>query len=287
MNSKIVKNLLSYAAVIIGNAIVAFGVCFFVLPQNLIMGGVTGIGMIASHYTNWDIALVTYGVNIFFFIIGLIIMGKKFALGIIISTLTFPAFLYIFKSIPNMQYDGSDIMLATIFAGILIGAGGGIILRNGASSGGIEVLSVVINSKTGVPLALLINLVDVIILAFQLSYSSVEQILYGVLLTCILAVVLDKVLLIGEKKTQVTIISPEYQSIRKIITKELDLGCTMLDVSTGFGLEKQQAVMCVLSRRKLSELHNTVLEIDPKAFIITAEVNNVKGRGFSLPKLRK
>lgn len=280
------KNLTSFIAVVLGNAIVAFGVCFFVLPQNLIMGGVTGIGMIASHYTNWDIAFVTYGVNIFFFIIGFIVMGKKFALGIIISTITFPSFLYIFKSIPGLQYTGNDVMLAAVFAGIFIGLGGGIILRNGASSGGIEVLSVVVNSKTGIPLALLINLVDILILGVQLTYSSIDEILYGVLLTCILAFILGKVLLIGEKKIQVTVISPAYQSIRKEITENLDLGCTLLEINTGYNLEKQKAVMCVLNGRKLTELHKKILDIDPKAFIVTAEVNNVKGRGFSLPKLR-
>lgn len=287
MKEKITKNIISFLFVVLGNAIVALGVCFFVLPMDLIMGGVTGIGLIFEHYTDFNIAIITYVVNIFFFFMGLIVMGKKFAFGIIISTITFPTFLYIFQSIPGFVYSGDDIMLATIFAAILIGFGGGIILKNGASSGGIEVLSVVINSKTGIPLALLINCVDCIILAVQLLYSSVEQILYGLLLTFLLAIILDKVLVLGEKKTQVIVISPEYERIRQEITSNLDLGCTMLEISTGYHSSRQQAVMCVLNNRKLTELYKTIHSVDEKAFIVTSEVNNVKGRGFSLPRIWK
>lgn len=287
MKEKITKNIISFLFVVLGNAIVALGVCFFVLPMDLIMGGVTGIGLIFEHYTDFNIAIITYVVNIFFFFMGLIVMGKKFAFGIIISTITFPTFLYIFQSIPGFVYSGDDIMLATIFAAILIGFGGGIILKNGASSGGIEVLSVVINSKTGIPLALLINCVDCIILAVQLLYSSVEQILYGLLLTFLLAIILDKVLVLGEKKTQVIVISPEYERIRQEITGNLDLGCTMLEISTGYHSSRQQAVMCVLNNRKLTELYKTIHSVDEKAFIVTSEVNNVKGRGFSLPRIWK
>jgi len=285
MKEKILKNLSSFLFVILGNAMVALGVCVFVLPQDLIMGGVTGIGLVFEHYTDLDIAIITYIANILFFFLGLFVMGEKFAFGIIVSTLTYPTFLYIFKSIPNFQYTGDDIMLATIFAGLFIGAGGGLILKNGASSGGIEVLSVVINAKTGIPLALLINCVDCVILAVQLLYSNVEQILYGLVLTFLLAIVLDKVLVLGEKKAQVIVISPEYEAIRKDITADLDLGCTMLEVKTGFYDKKQQAVMCVLGSRKLIDLYKVIHSHDEKAFIITSDVNNVKGRGFSLPKI--
>lgn len=286
MENKKLKNLVGYGLVVIGNAIAAFGICFFVLKQQLIMGGVTGLAMIAQQFFHMDIAAVTYIVNIFFFFVGLFVMGKKFAFGIVISTVTFPTFLYIFESIPGLYYSGDDTMLSAIFAALFIGIGEGIILRNGASSGGLEVLSVVINHKTGIPIAVLINIVDVIILSLQLVYSSTEQILYGILLTFILTFVLNKVLMIGEKKIQVTVISPEYDKIRVALTNQ-DLGCTMLNICTGYGLEDQKAVMCVFNNRKIKELHNTILDIDPHAFIITSEVNNVQGRGFSLPKIRR
>lgn len=286
MENKKLKNLAGYGLVVIGNAIAAFGICFFVLKQQLIMGGVTGLAMIAQQFFHMDIAAVTYIVNIFFFFVGLFVMGKKFAFGIVISTVTFPTFLYIFESIPGLYYSGEDTMLSAIFAALFIGIGEGIILRNGASSGGLEVLSVVINHKTDIPIAVLINIVDVIILSLQLVYSSTEQILYGILLTFILTFVLNKVLMIGEKKIQVTVISPEYDKIRVALTNQ-DLGCTMLNICTGYGLEDQKAVMCVFNNRKIKELHNTILDIDPHAFIITSEVNNVQGRGFSLPKIRR
>lgn len=273
--------------ILLGNAIVALGVCAFVLPNGLIMGGGTGLGLIGNHFWGIDIAIISYGVNILFFVVGCIFKGKKFALGILISTVAFPGFLWLFQSIPSLVYTGSDLMLSTIFAGILIGAGDGLILRNGGSSGGIEVLHILVHDRTGLPLAGIINVADILILGVQALFSTTEQILYGILLTFILSFVLNKVLVFGESKIQVTVISPEYMAIRDTMTVKLDLGCTFLDISTGYSLENQKAVMCVLSRRKLTELHREILAIDPKAFIVTAQVNNVKGRGFSLPKIKK
>lgn len=281
------KQLISILLIIAGNAIVALGVCAFVLPNGLIMGGVTGLALIGNHFWNLSITIITYGFNIFFFIVGWIFKGKKFALSIVISTVSFPSFLWLFQSIPGIQYTGDDLILSTVFAGILIGAGGGLILKNGGSSGGIEVMHILIHDKTGLPLAGIINTADIIILGVQAIFSSVEQILYGILLTFILAFVLNKVLVFGESKIQVTVISPQYTAIRDMMTLKMDLGCTFLDISTGFSMTEQKAVLCVLSRRRLSELHSEILAIDPKAFIITAQVNNVKGRGFSLPKINK
>lgn len=281
------KHIVSILLILLGNALVALGVSCFVLPSGLVMGGATGIGLIGNHFFGADIAVVTYIINIFFFIIGRIFKGKRFAAGIIISTLTYPGFLFIFKSIPNFHYSGSDIMLSAIFAGIIIGVGEGLILRNGSSSGGIEVMNIIINDKTGIPIAALVNIVDIAILAVQALFSSVEQVLYGIILTFLLSMALNRVLFMGEKKVQVTVISPGYDEIRRVITAKMDLGCTFLEIETGYVMEEQKAVMCVLGRRKLTELYQEILAIDPKAFIITAEVNNVKGRGFSLPKIRK
>lgn len=287
IKEKAPERLRKILLVILGNAVVAFGVCYFILPMNFIMGGVTGLGLIFSHYFSMDISILTYIVNILFFIVGFIFMGKEFAFGIVISTVTYPTFLYIYRKIPNLTYSGDDVMLALVFAAIVMGIGDGLILKNGASSGGVEVLSCVINKKTGIKLALLINCVDMIILFIQLFYSSVEQILYGILLTMALSFVLDKVLVMGGKRNQVTIISPEHAKIREAILSDLDLGCSMLKMETGFVGKPMEAVMCVLPRNKLQSLYNMVLDFDKEAFIVTCEVSNVKGRGFSVPKMWK
>lgn len=284
-NSKTIKNLITWFFIIFGNAVVAFTICYFVLPTGLIMGGVTGISLISNHYFDLNIATTTYILNAIFLIVGLVVKGKKFALGIIISTFAFPTFLWLFQSVPNLYYSGDDIMLATIFSGLLIGLGGGMIIRSGSSSGGIEVMSIIISGKTGISLALIINVVDTLILALQAFFSSSEEILYGILLTLVLTLVLNKVLLIGETKIQVMVISKNHNKIRDEITNTLNLGCTFFDVTTGYKREKQRAVMCVLNRRNLTELHNIIIEIDPQAFVITNEVHDVKGRGFSLPKV--
>ena len=283
-SNPMLRHVVNFSLILLGNAMVAFAVCYFILPMNFIMGGVTGLSLILDHYFSLDITVVTYAVNAVFFLLGFAVMGKRFALGIVISTVAYPTFLHFFRSFDSLSFTGSDVMLAMIFAALMIGVGDGLILRAGASSGGLEVLSVVMNKKFGVPLALMLNIVDISLLIIQLFYSSIEQILYGILLTFVLTFILDKVVLLGEKKTQVMVISEDYEKIRNEILKDLDLGCTMLEAQSGFVHENIEVVMCVLPNYRLTELHNRILSIDPGAFIVTTQVNNVKGRGFSLPK---
>ncbi|MDO4459963.1 MAG: YitT family protein [Clostridia bacterium] len=285
IKNNLLRHTINVLLVILGNAMVAFGVCYFIIPMDLIMGGVTGLSLAMNHYFGIDIAVTAYIINIFFFFVGLIFIGKKFAVGIVISTLAYPTFLAIFKSIPGLSYAGEEKMLGIIFAALLVGAGGGLILRNGASSGGLEVLASVLNARFGISIALIVNFEDVLILFAQLPYSSIDSILYGLLITFVLALVLDKVLMIGQSKTQVVVVSNEWKKIREMILHDQDMGCTLLHATSGFANEETNAVMCVLSNRKLFKLHEAILDIDERAFIITSEVTNVKGRGFTIPKI--
>lgn len=283
-SNPILRNIVNFLLIILGNALVAFGVCYFILPMNFIMGGSTGVSLILNHYFGLDITAVTYIINLLFFAAGFFLIGKRFAMGIVVSTISYPICLHLFRSIRELSYQGEDTMLCMIFAALVIGIGDGLVIRAGASSGGLEVLSIVIHKRTGVSLSLMINIVDISLLAVQLLYSTVEQILYGILLTFMLTFILDKVMLLGEKKTQVMVVSEEFEKIREEILKDLDLGCTMLDAQSGYVHEDIRVVMCILPNYRLTELHNRILTIDPGAFIVTTQVNNVKGRGFSLPK---
>ena len=161
------------------------------------------------------------------------------------------------------------------------------VLRVGASTGGMDIPPLLVNKKTGISVAWLINIFDCGILLLQVIFCpiTIEAVLYGITVVIITTIVVDKVIILGETKIQVLVISPKWQEIRKIIFDDINRGCTLLNVTTGYYQDKQLAVMAVVSKRELHLLNDMILEIDPTAFIISNETHSVKGRGFTLPSV--
>ena len=280
------KRIYETIIIIIGNFILALGLCAFITPVGLITGGASGIGIAIKSLININISYTVYAINIIMFIIGYFYFGKKFATGTLLSTFLYPTFLAVLEKVPQLQNITNDVLLSTLYAGLCIGLGLGLVLRVGASTGGMDIPPLIINKKTGISIAWLINIFDCIILVFQVVFCpiTIEQVLYGITVVIITTIVMDKVIMLGETKVQVTIISPKWQEIRKIVFDDINRGCTLLNVTTGYQ-KNQFAVMSVVSKRELHLLNEMILNIDPTAFIISNETHSVKGRGFTLPSI--
>ncbi|GFI41534.1 YitT family protein [Thomasclavelia cocleata] len=281
------KRIYETIIIIIGNFILALGLCAFITPVGLITGGASGIGIAIKSLMNINISYTVYAINIIMFIIGYFYFGKKFATGTLLSTFLYPTFLAVLEKVPQLQNITNDVLLSTLYAGLCIGLGLGLVLRVGASTGGMDIPPLIINKKTGISIAWLINIFDCIILVFQVVFCpiTIEQVLYGITVVIITTIVMDKVIMLGETKVQVTIISPKWQEIRKIVFDDINRGCTLLNVTTGYYQKNQFAVMSVVSKRELHLLNEMILNIDPTAFIISNETHSVKGRGFTLPSI--
>ena len=274
----------NFLFIILGNLIFALGIATFVIPNGLIMGGSTGLALSVQHFLGIDIATTVAVINIVTFLAGLFILGKKFAATTLISTFIFPFFLNYFKDIEKLKHITSDTLLSAIFAALLVGTGVGIVLRVGASTGGLDIPAIILNKKRGVPIAIVLYIIDFSILLSQMIFSNIEQILYGIIIVLITTMVINKVIVYGKNDFMVTIISEKYLEISENIHSKIDRGTTFIDIQTGYKKNNQQAVMSVISKRELHSLNKLVQEIDPKAFIIINQVNQVKGRGFSLDK---
>lgn len=279
------KHIYETIMIIVGNFILALGICAFITPAGLITGGASGIGIAIKSLTGINISYTVFAINIIMFIIGYFMFGKKFAAGTLLSTFLFPMFLALLEQVSALSSITNDVLLSTLYAGLCIGLGLGLVLRVGASTGGMDIPPLIVNRKTGISIALIINAFDCVILLFQVIFCpiTIEQILYGITILIITAIVMDKVMMLGETKVQVTIISPKWQEIRKIVFDDINRGCTLLNVTTGYYQNKQYAVMAVVSKRELHLLNEMILQIDPTAFIISNETHSVKGRGFTLP----
>ncbi len=282
MYTEKLKNII---AVFIGNTIYALGVTMFILPNHMITGGSTGLALTFHHYLNIPISVFVFGFNLIMFLIGAAILGKHFAFTTLISTFYYPVILGVFEKVPALSHVTDDRMLSTVCGGIMIGFAIGIVIRAGASTGGMDIPPLVLNKKTGIPVSVLLYVFDSLILLMQMTFSNAEQIIYGIIIVLIYTMVLDKLMLMGTSQTQVKIISSEYEKINSEILKKLDRGTTFLKAETGYLKAEQPIILTVISNRELPKLNQLVTQMDPKAFMIVEHVNEVKGRGFTDQKI--
>ena len=285
MNESVSKKAWNILTILAGNAIYALGVAVFILPNDLITGGTTGLGIAFEHYFDIPISAFVFCFNAVMFLLGAVVLGKMFALTTLISSFFYPIILGVFENIPQLGQITNDRMLATISGGLMIGFAIGIVIRAGASTGGMDIPPLVLNKKFGLPVSVMLYVFDFTILILQMLFSDKEQIIYGILLVLIYTVVLDKVLLTGHAQTQVKIVSKKHKEINQMIVQKLDRGSTLLYGETGYLHVDQPVIMTVISNRELSKLNQEVNKIDPEAFMIISRVNEVKGHGFSSNKI--
>lgn len=284
MTTKYAKNL---AIILLGNTIYALGVIMFIIPNGLITGGTTGLALLFNRQFDIPISMFVSIFNALMFILGAVILGKKFALTTLVSSFYYPFILSQLERIPNIGNMTSDKMLAVILSGLMIGVGIGIVLRSGASTGGVDIPPLVLNKKFGISVSLVLYILDFSILLAQMVFADKEQVLYGILVVIIYTAVLDKVLVMGKSQMQIKIISEHYEEINQCIIKNLDRGSTLMESETGYLRNNTKMVLTVISNRELSKLNNLVMDIDPKAFMVINQVNEVKGRGFTLNKIHE
>lgn len=275
----------NFLLITFGNLVYTIAVVFFILPNNLMTGGTTGLALFFRYLFGVPITVFAYIFNITMFLLGAWILGKAFALTTILSTFEYPLFLWLMQILAG--YVGpltDDLMLSTIFAGAGIGIGIGLVIQAGASTGGMDIPPLVLQKKTGIPVSVSLYVFDFSILLLQIFISDRERVLYGILLVLMYTLILDRVLINGKRQIQLKIISPEYEIINREIQTELDRGTTLLSIQGGYSGQPSQAVLTVVSPRELFKLQELVHNIDPTAFITINEVREVRGRGFSLQK---
>lgn len=277
-------NLKKIATVLAGNTVYALAVSLFILPNGLITGGTTGLALVAHAKLGIPIALFIGVFNIIMFAGGAFVLGKAFALTTMISTFYYPFILGVFEKLSGNMVITQDRMLATVFSGLLIGAGIGMVIRAGASTGGMDIPPLILNKKWNLSISQTMSVFDCLILFSQMIFSNMEQILYGILLVLLYTMVLDKVLMTGRNQMQVKVISKKYDQISQEIQRRMDRGTTLLASEGGHLRESSFAVLTVISGRQLPKLNELVLQIDPNAFMIINQVTEVRGRGFTLHK---
>ena len=276
--------LLNSLAIILGNALYSLAVALFLEPAGLITGGATGIALAFGRLTGLSVSGFLFLFNMTMLVWGWAVLGKKFALNTLASSVLSPAFLGLFERLLDGRVLTEDIFLCTIFSGLGIGVALGMVIRAGASTGGMDIPPLVLQKWFRWPVSITMMLFDIAILLVQAAFSQPEQVLYGIVLVIVYTIVLDKVLIFGTTRTEVKIISKYSDEIREAILSQLDRGVTVLHGEGGFRHDPEQVLLSIISNRQLPKLEKLAHAIDPACFMIVSHVTEVSGRGFSLEK---
>lgn len=282
--NEIFKRITETVVVILGNCLYAFGVAMFIMPGGLITGGTTGIGLFVNDVTGLPVTFFVFVFNVGMFLIGFFVFGWKFAANTIVSTFSYPIALGFITRLIADNYLTKDMILCTIFGGICIGAAIGMVIRMGASTGGMDIPPLVLNRYFKIPVSGSIYVFDMLILLLQAFRSTGEQILYGILLVIIYSIVLDKCLMLGTAKLQIKVVSGKIDEIREAVLNDIDRGVTMLNSETGYMKRDTQMLLTVVSVRELARTEKLIHAVDEDAFVIINRVSEVSGHGFSSKK---
>lgn len=278
---KKMRIIVEVITIIFGNFLYAAGVVFFIMPSKLITGGTTGIAISIHQFFGLPVSYFVFSFNLIMFILGLFIMGRKFALTMLISTFCYPVALEILHKIAGDYILTDDIFLCVLFGGICIGTSIALVIRAGASTGGMDIPPLILFKYFRIPVSVSLYVADCVILALQAVYSDREKSLYGIALVLAYTVIIDKLLLLGTNKMQIKVVSSKIVDIKDAIISEIDRGVTLLHGQTGYLEIETDILLSVVSNRELSKVEKLVHEIDRDAFIIVSRVSEVKGRGFS------
>lgn len=278
------NKLFSLLLVFLGNVLYAFTVKLFLLPAQLISCGTTGIALVVNHFTGLPLSEFILVFNIAMLCLGWCVLGRQFALTTVFSSLFYPIALEVLNRVLGDVFITQDLLLNTLFAGLGLGMSLGMVIRGGASTGGMDIPPLILKKLFHIPVSASLWAFDFCIMLGQVFFHTLEDLLYGVLLIMVVSFALNKVLLFGTSRTEVKIISKEAAQIRDAILCRVDRGVTMLHGEGGYLHNPTEVILSVVSNHEMPKIEVLARDIDPECFIIVSRVTEVWGRGFSRAK---
>ncbi|TPN88690.1 YitT family protein [Aquimarina algicola] len=269
-----VKDVLLIA---LGVIAAAFGLESFLLPNNFIDGGVTGISLLISELTTIPLYILILAINIPFIFLGFRVIGKRFAIRAIIA-ISGLAFVLAFFNFPEVT---QDKLLVSVFGGFFLGAGIGLSVRGGSVLDGTEVLAIFMSKKLSTTVGDAITIINIIIFSAAAYFLSIETALYSMLTYLAASKTLDFVIEGIEEYTGVTIISEHNQKIMNMVAHKMRRGITIYKGRQGYmdykNLTDIDILYTVVTRLEISKLNTEIEKIDPNAFVIMHSINDTRG----------
>lgn len=269
--------------ILIGAALFSFGFVHFNIQNELGEGGFAGITLIMFFLWKWDPALMNLLLNIPMFIIGWKLLGRKVFVYTIIGTVAVSAFLKLFLIYEVQVHLQNDLLLASLFAGVFVGAGLGIIFRYGGTTGGVDIIARLVQKYVGWSMGKTMFLFDALVIFLSwLTFLNNRTMMYTLVAVFVGARVIDFVQEGAYSGRGALIISSAQEEIASRIAVEMDRGVTVLRGYGHYTKEEREVLYCVVGRNEIVRLKNIVNSVDPHAFVSLLEVHDVMGEGFTL-----
>lgn len=273
------KQILNTFLVILGTFILAISVEAFIIPYQILSGGVAGIAVALQPIVHVSATLIANSVLIILLIIGGLILGKEFLRNTVLSCVCYPIFTSLLYNRISLTINP---ILASFYGGLVGGIGIGIVLRTGASTGGMDIPPLIIHKLTGIKLSTLVLITDFLTVLLGLVVYDLSAVLLGLISVFTTSMAISKVLTInGTVSKSVQIISTKYEEILKEIDAQLSRGATVLQGYGSYTGEEKKVILCVVSERQYVSLIEIINDIDPSAFIITTDATDMHGEGFT------
>lgn len=264
-------------AITIGAILMATGLEIFLVPNHVIDGGITGISIMLAHLTGWKLGIFLFILNLPFVYLGYKQMGKTFAISTVYGIIVLSIFVSFFHPIPAFT---EDILLATVFGGMILGIGVGVVIRNGGALDGTEILALVITKKLPFSVGQIIMFINVFILGAAGFVFSWDRAMYSLLAYVIASKAIDTVVAGLEESKSVWIISDMAEEIGNAINARLGRGVTYIKGQGAFTGDDKKVIFSIITRLEESKLNTIVEDIDPTAFFAIADISEVRGGRF-------
>ena len=291
----VLKNMV---LVVVGTLILAFGTALFILPFDLVCGGISSIAIILNNLLGVDFISIDTLITIItwtLFFIGLIFLGKNFALKTLISTIVYPIGISLFSKlydpqfmngifcIDQSQYSEIAILLAALFGGVLVGAGCALTFLGGGSTGGVDIFAFLIcKIFKKLRSSVVIFCIDAITIALGLFViQDLVVSLLGISSALISAIAVDKIFLGGSKAFIAQIVSDRYEAINQEIAVKLERTTSIIDIVGGYSGSSKKMLMTSFTMNQYTELLNIINHNDPKAFVTVHQAHEINGEGWS------
>mgnify|MGYP002707293892 FL=1 len=267
------ENISKYFFITMGAMIAAFALECFLIPNKIIDGGVIGISMMVSYLTKWNLGFIIVVINLPFIYLALQKMGKMFVLNVFYGVIMLAIFVNVFG-----PYKVTEVpLLATVFGGIILGTGVGIILRNDGALDGTEILAIRLAKKFGFSVGEIIMFFNVFIYTAAGFLYGWDSAMYSILTYFIAYRVIDIVLEGLNSSKSALIISQYPKEIGSAIIKELDISVTYQKGKGGYSGQEKTIIYCVINRLEVAKMKKLIREIDPEAFLVIQDVHEVEG----------
>ncbi|MDF2533340.1 MAG: YitT family protein [Clostridia bacterium] len=274
------KYIFMILMIILGSAISGVAFNLFIIPNKLLSGGISGISLILNYLFNINTGLMIFIFNIPIFIFGYKFIDKEFVFLSLIGMIAFSTWIEVFSFLQNSSLV-QDVMLSSIYAGVLNGIGLGIVLKNRASQGGIDIIAVIIKKYFSMNIGSTSMIINTCIVVAASFITNLNLAMYTLISMYVGSTVMDKIQQGFDRRKSVMIITNKEKQVAEEVFKRLVRGVTYLEGEGAYTGDKKRVIYCIVSLNQLAKLKQIVREVDENAFITVSDTSEVMGHGFT------